>query len=101
MTEAFEYLGMTSEQKQTADIDLILMDIQVDEVDGIEAARRIKAKGYYRHVPVIMITGEDAEETLERAFNAGAVDYITKPLRKIELLSWVGSFLRLRQETLR
>lgn len=99
--EAFAYLGMMTKPFKAAEADLILMDIQMDDIDGIEAARTIKAKSEYKHVPILMITAEDRDETLEKAFKVGAVDYITKPLRKTELLARVGSFLMLRQETLR
>jgi diguanylate cyclase (GGDEF)-like protein len=100
-TEALSYLGVTTNPFVPAEVDLILMDIQMEGADGIVATRTIKTKSAYKDVPVLMITGEDTEESLEKAFAAGAVDYITKPLRKLELLARVGSFLMLRQETLK
>lgn len=99
--QAFTYLGIAGKPFTAAEVDLILMDIQMAGTDGIEATQTIKAKSAYKDVPVLMITGEDTEESLERAFSAGAVDYITKPLRKLELLARVGSFLMLRQETIK
>ncbi len=100
-TEAFTYLGLSKKPFMKTEVDLILLDIQMDDIGGIEAAKAIKEKNEYKHLPILMITGEDSEESLEKAFNAGAVDYITKPLRKIELLARISSFLMLRQETIR
>ena len=80
-------------------VDLILMDIEMPEMNGIEATVRIKAYESLKDVPVIMVTAESNSESLEAAFNAGAVDYITKPIRKVELLARVQSSLKLKQET--
>jgi len=99
--QALSFLGFMEQPFVAAEIDLILMDIQMDGIDGIEATRTIKAKSAYKDVPVLMISGEESEKSLENAFAAGAVDYITKPLRKLELLSRVGSFLMLRQEIIK
>jgi len=79
-------------------VDLILMDIEMEDVDGIEATRRIKTNEAFSDVPILMITGDTSPESLEKAFHAGAVDYITKPIKKVELISRVHSFLTLRSE---
>lgn len=50
-------------------------------------------------VPILMITGDTSPESLWTSFEAGAVDYITKPIHKVELLARVHSFLRLKAET--
>jgi sigma-B regulation protein RsbU (phosphoserine phosphatase) len=78
--------------------DLILMDILMPEMDGIEACRAIKSESSLRDVPVIMVTGLYDQENLESAFAVGATDYIVKPVKEWELLSRVGSAFRLRQE---
>ena len=57
----------------------------MEDVNGIEATRTIKALPAYNDVPVLMITGDTSKASLQAAFEAGAVDYITKPLNKIEL----------------
>lgn len=59
--EAFAYLGMTKDASTPTEVDLILMDIQMDGIAGIEATEAIKARSDYKHVPVLMITGEDTE----------------------------------------
>lgn len=95
--EAFSLLGLDKESK-AEDIDLIMMDINLEDMDGIEATRRIKNDARYNDVPIIMVTGETNSQSLQAAFDAGAVDYITKPVVKIELLARVNSFLKLKKE---
>ena len=95
--EAFVFLGMT--EKSFREIDLILMDIMMPEIDGIEACRQLKEFQEMKDVPIIMMTALTDLESLESAFAAGAVDYVTKPLRGIELAARVHSALRLKYET--
>ena len=96
--EAFGILGLAGAPPPALAIDLILMDINLENLDGIEATRQIKADERFLDVPVIMVTGDTSTESLRAAFDAGAVDYITKPIRKVELVARVTSLLRLRQE---
>lgn len=79
-------------------IDLILLDIMMPEISGIDACRKIKADERLKDIPVIMVTARDDMESLEAAFSAGAMDYVVKPLRKIELLARVNSAIRLKRE---
>jgi len=100
-TEAFRCLGLEGDgHPPPIAVDLILMDIEMDDIRGIEATRRIKGEPSFTDVPVVMVTADTSPESLSKAFEAGAVDYINKPIRKIELLARVRSLLRLRQETL-
>lgn len=78
--------------------DLILMDIMMPEIDGIEACYRIKEVECLKDTPIVMVTALTDVEKLQRAFSAGAVDYIVKPVKKIELLARVSSILRLKHE---
>ncbi len=96
--EAFKYLGMDNPASVSTDIDLILMDIVMPEMDGIEACRLIKSFEYLRDIPVIMVTATMQMKELQMAFAAGAIDYITKPLNKVELLARVSSALKLKRE---
>ncbi|MEF3697848.1 GGDEF domain-containing response regulator [Desulfolutivibrio sp.] len=81
-----------------SDVDLILMDIVMPEMDGIEATKRLKADERFRDVPVIMVTVRDEVASLERALEAGANDYISKPVNRLELCARVRSVLRLKEE---
>src|SRR4051812_13800368 len=73
------------------DVDLILMDISMPGMDGIAACRRIKATAGLEDIPILMATASTEAEDLDLAFAAGALDYITKPLNKTELLARVRS----------
>lgn len=79
-------------------IDLVLMDVSMPDVDGIEAVKLLKADRGLRDIPIIMVTALDDEKSLVKAFEAGAVDYIRKPVNKTELKARVRSILRLRKE---
>jgi len=83
------------------EIDLILMDIIMPDVDGIEACRNVKKREWMADVPVIMVTATTEKDNLQLAFSAGAMDFIKKPLDRVELLARVHSALRLKHETAR
>src|SRR5499433_2886420 len=96
---AFRLLGLDDgKHSASTRIDLILMDIVMPEMSGIEACRQIKAVERYRDTPVMMVTVKTHPVALQLAFAAGALDYIGKPLNKIELLTRVRSVLRLVHE---
>ncbi|MER3422307.1 MAG: diguanylate cyclase response regulator [Nitrospiraceae bacterium] len=93
--KAFQYLRT---EDSSVKIDLILLDVIMPEINGIQACRRIKAMERFRDTPIIMITVQTDPVDLQLAFAEGAVDYIRKPLIKAELLARVRSVLRLAQE---
>ncbi len=66
--------------------DVILMDVQLPRMDGIEATRRIKADDRFRHIPVIALTAHSMKSDRARAIEAGCDDYITKPVDTEHLL---------------
>ena len=94
---AFSILDMGS-QESSAPIDLILMDILMPELDGVEACRQIKSRPHLCDIPIIMITAQSDRANLQAAFAAGANDYITKPVNSMELLARVSSALALKKE---
>lgn len=97
--EAYEYLGIEarSDGDETS-ADLVLLDIVMPDVDGIEACAHIRSDSRYSDVPIIMVTSLADMNSLANAFVAGATDYITKPLNRIELLARVRSALKLKSE---
>jgi len=98
--DAFEQLGMNNSQieRAAAETDLILMDINMTGLNGIEACRQIKATEALHDIPIIMVTGSTEIEDLDAAFEAGAIDYIAKPINAVELLARVRSVLKLKYE---
>lgn len=95
----FALLGLDEPGAVPAAFDLILMDVVMPEIDGIDACRRIKKHPAYQDVPVIIITAEKDPVNLQSAFTAGAIDFIGKPLNRTELLARVRSILKLKKET--
>ncbi|MEP6887574.1 MAG: response regulator [Nitrospirales bacterium] len=82
-----------------SDIDLILLDIEMAGMDGIHTCRRFRAEPHLQDTPIIMVTGKTDSQTVADAFSAGAMDYIVKPVQKVELLARVRSALALKRET--
>ncbi|MFA6499472.1 MAG: diguanylate cyclase [Desulfurivibrionaceae bacterium] len=98
--EALEMLAAPTEaEAEEKRIDLVLMDVMMPGMDGIEACQRIKAQEGLRDIPVIMVTVRDDDEALAQAFAMGATDYIIKPVKEIELLARVRAALKLKHET--
>ena len=77
--------------------DLVLMDVVMPGMDGIEACKQLKADEASRQIPVIFITGTTDDQTLQAAFEAGANDYVRKPVRQVELLARVRAALAQRR----
>ncbi len=73
--------------------DLIVMDIQLPELDGLEATRRIKANPALRHIPVIAVTSYALSGDNERAMAAGCDAYFAKPVSPRKLLAKIREYL--------
>ncbi len=79
-------------------IDLILMDIQMPDVNGVDGCRQIKEIPICRDIPVLMLTSMANPKVLEKAFEAGATDYILKTADPIELIARVKAALKGKAE---
>lgn len=77
--------------------DLILMDIQMPEMDGIEATKNIKANPDYAQIPIIAISAYAFEENIKEIMKSGVNDYISKPIQKEELIFKINKLLKLTQ----
>jgi len=70
--------------------DLVLMDLQMPVMDGLEACRRLKADDATAHIPVVMLTGCREETDRERGEQVGVAEYLTKPFSPLQLLNLVS-----------
>jgi sigma-B regulation protein RsbU (phosphoserine phosphatase) len=93
--EAYCYL---ENQSSNSTIDIVLLDIMMPEIDGLEACAHIKTMPLCADIPIIMVTAMNESQSLEKAFDAGAIDYITKPVNPAVLKARVHSALTLKKE---
>jgi CheY-like chemotaxis protein len=91
-------LSQVEAGQSAGEVDLILMDIMLPGVDGLEACRRITTTERLQDIPIIVITVRTGEQDLRAAFAAGAMDYIRKPVNSVELVARVSSAFTLRAE---
>ncbi|WHY89153.1 fused response regulator/phosphatase [Neobacillus novalis] len=97
-TELFDYLQLDAVNPPEVDIDLILMDLMMPEIDGIEACRTILGIERFRDLPIIFVTAMGDSNKMAEAMDAGALDYVMKPINKVELLARIRSVLRIKVE---
>jgi PAS domain S-box-containing protein len=86
-------------------VDVILLDIRMPEMDGFQTCERIKKLTGKENIPIIFLTSDDSQATISKAFEMGAVDYILKPFKVLELLARVRNrveteMLKVRQARL-
>lgn len=74
--------------------DLILMDIMMPKMDGIETCKVIQSDPKYKDIPILFLSAKNEIETVVNAFEAGGKDYVTKPFREEEILSRVKTHLK-------
>jgi CheY-like chemotaxis protein len=79
--------------EKTSDIDVVLMDIMMPEMDGYTAMRTIRALGRFDALPIIAVTGNVVAGERERCREAGANDYVSKPVNIVELLQAIQPWL--------
>lgn len=76
--------------------DLILLDVMMPEIDGIEVTRRLKADEAMRTIPILLLTARASTEDVVAGLDAGGDDYITKPFDQTTLVARVRSLLRVK-----
>ncbi|MFB9243108.1 response regulator [Massilia antarctica] len=77
--------------------DLVLLDVMMPGIDGLETCRRLKQHSETVHIPVIFMTAMTDSDNVVAAFEAGGVDYVTKPIRITEVLARIHTHLALRE----
>jgi two-component system, sensor histidine kinase and response regulator len=78
--------------------DVMLLDVMMPEQDGFDLCRQIKADPRLSHVPAVMVTALDTKEDLVRGLEAGADEFVTKPVTAVELRARVRSMLRIKRQ---
>ncbi len=78
--------------------DVILLDVMMPGMDGFEVCRRIKANPRWQHIPIILITALDTKDDIVRGLDAGADEFLPKPVNGPELRARVRSMLRIKQQ---
>jgi two-component system, cell cycle response regulator len=87
------------ESVQRVKPDIVLLDVMMPGMDGIEVCRRIKGNTQTHHIPVIMVTALDQPDDRVRGLEAGADDFLTKPVSDLALFCRVKSLVRLKMLT--
>lgn len=85
------------EKLENGSFDLILMDYYMPETDGVTLLRKLKQDPVHREIPVIMLTSEVDDQLLAECFEAGAVDFINKPISELVLHSRIESVVSNRK----
>src|SRR6195952_5450105 len=84
---------------EKAECDIVLLEVMMPDMDGFEVCRRIKANRATHHIPVVMVTALDAPSDRVRGLDAGADDFLTKPVSDVALIARVRSLSRLKMMT--
>jgi two-component system cell cycle response regulator len=102
-----EYLDVTTAYSgaealalcERAECDIVLLDVMMPDMDGFEVCRRLKSNPATHHIPVVMVTALDQPSDRVRGLEAGADDFLTKPVTDVALVSRVRSLARLKMVT--
>jgi two-component system, cell cycle response regulator len=84
---------------ERAECDLVLLDAMMPDLDGFEVCRRLKSNPATHHIPVVIVTALDQPSDRVRGLEAGADDFLTKPLPDLALIARVRSLARLKMVT--
>ena len=84
---------------ERAECDLVLLDVMMPDMDGFEVCRRLKTNPATHHIPVVMVTALDQPSDKVRGLEAGADDFLTKPIPELVLIARVRSLTRLKMVT--
>jgi len=104
LAEYFDVLTATNgpdalETCENGKVDVVLLDVMMPGMDGFEVCRRLKADPATSHIPVVMVTALDQVTDRVRGLEAGADDFLTKPVNDLQLMTRVKSLVRLKMLT--
>jgi two-component system cell cycle response regulator len=84
---------------ERAECDIVLLDVMMPDMDGFEVCRRLKSHPVTHHIPVVMVTALDQPSDRVKGLQAGADDFLTKPVSDVALIARVRSLSRLKMMT--
>src|SRR6188472_1501739 len=84
---------------ERAECDIVLLDVMMPDMDGFEVCRQLKANPVTQHIPVVMVTALDQASDRIKGLEAGADDFLTKPVSDVALIARVRSLVRLKMMT--
>jgi len=104
MAEYYTVLTATSGQEAldicaNEDVDIILLDVMMPGMDGFEVCKKLKADSHTHHIPVVMVTALDQPQDRIAGLEAGAEEFLSKPIDSVQLLARVKSLVRLKTLT--
>ena len=104
LAEYFDVLTATNgpdaiDTCENGKVDVVLLDVMMPGMDGFEVCRRLKSDPATSHIPVVMITALDQVSDRIRGLEAGADDFLTKPVNDLQLMTRVKSLVRLKMLT--
>lgn len=85
------------ERIRAIDPDIVVLDVMMPRMSGFQVCEKMRADAGLRDIPVIMVTALNEVGDVERAVDAGADDFLTKPVNRLELITRITSLLRVRQ----
>ena len=98
----YQHLRSTSDSRDVVGLcddfqpDLILLDLRMPNLDGVQVLRGLRARRAKAYLPVLVLTADASRESKRAALEAGASDFVTKPFEQIELLLRVRSLIEMR-----
>jgi diguanylate cyclase (GGDEF)-like protein len=102
LSEQYDVFGAMNGEKalkmlKRREIDLILLDIVMPDMDGFELSQKIKREPSMKNIPIIFLTAKTDEDSIEKAFDVGGVDYTTKPFRAKEIFSRIKTHIEFNE----
>ncbi|MEM7031940.1 MAG: response regulator [Chloroflexota bacterium] len=85
-------------QTRAVEPDLILLDVMMPDMNGFEVCQILKSDPKYQHIPIILVTALDGDNSMVKGIDAGADDFLHKPIKRVELEVRVRSLLRIKQQ---
>ena len=95
--DAFKRLEL-DDPRAEPEVELVLMDLMMPEMDGLEACRRIQASEIHRAVPIVFVSAAEPQGNAQNAYESGAIDFVAKPVDPEILLARIDALLSIKRD---